>query len=372
MNSQASQSPNVKVVKEKKARKSVKINVANGSVTKIEEAETNPDSEMMETKIDGVDSKNDGVEIEKKAEVDSKNDGVEIEKKAEIDSKNDGVEIEMKAEVVVEEETEEEREMREEEERLAIEMAKAQAKRAMLKAKKDIIPQREMKVKELERQREIDEANVDRLKREADEAMARYVEAKNRLESYDERIEAVNRGECDAELLEKIGAQTEIVAKKQMTNMTKKIEVVAERGRGREREREIRAKSPMRQRAKSPARERSESPSRAMRKMPKLEDIIRQPTRFKYRVSSVDKYFEAEATRGDRIYFDLDGRGNSEKQLSNWIDRLEKHYNNGVNRRKLSVFDKARESVLYYNTRLAEWRRIALDYDENTTDFNLP
>ena len=86
--------------------------------------------------------------------------------------------------------------------------------------------------------------------------------------------------------------------------------------------------------------------------------------------SQNNKEFYASTNRGDKIIYELEGERNTAKKLSEWINELEKHFNDGVNKRKLAVCDKNKESVFYFNTRMNEWRRLADDYDENTLELN--
>jgi hypothetical protein len=330
MNSQANQNQtqSVKVVKERKQKKNVKIN--------------EPTSETI-------------IEI---SPPQSETPSVEIET----------VKLVEPIEVV---ETEEERELRLEEEAMAEQMAKMARRKAELKAKKDMTPLREAEIKSMEKEKEIAinnlshlEANIEIKKRELDAAIERYNKARELIDGFNGRMEAIDRGEMDSELLKKIGDRSEIVAKKEMVNVSKKIEVVEERGRGREREREVRAKSPARERSKSPNRGEN-------RQLLKLENILQQPTRFMYKVfSQNNKEFYATTKRGDKIIYELEDRNIEVKKLSMWIDALEKHFNDGVNKRKISVCDKNKESVYYFHQKSMEWRRLSNDWNEDTLVLN--
>lgn len=86
--------------------------------------------------------------------------------------------------------------------------------------------------------------------------------------------------------------------------------------------------------------------------------------------SQNNKEFYAFSSHGDKIVYYLEGRDITVRKLSVWIDELEKHFNGGKNTRRLSVCDKNKESVFYFNIKANEWRRLSDDYDENTSVLN--
>ena len=262
------------------------------------------------------------------------------------------------------EETEEEREIREDDERIALEMARNAKRRAEMKAKKDIYPLREAEKKTIMLEREAVERIITQAKKQLSEATAS-------LQLLDEKIDFIDKGGLDSVLVSRVGDRMAEVAKREVQNVGRKIEIVEERGRGRERERDARAKSPApRERSRSVSRERG-----ANRILPKLEMILQQPTRLMYRVYAIQNDGNsgecyADTERGDKIIYTLDGDRCMAKSLSIWINTLEEHYNNGKNIRKLKVYETKKDSVFYFNTRANKWNRLGDDVNESTLSLN--
>lgn len=115
------------------------------------------------------------------------------------------------------EKTEEEREEREEIERAKAVLEKLAKKKAERKAREDIHPLREDKIKYIERERDnaISTENIYNLKIQMDEAVTKYNEALERIHTFDARIEAVKRGDQDAELIAWVGNRTLEIANKE-------------------------------------------------------------------------------------------------------------------------------------------------------------
>ena len=262
-------------------------------------------------------------------------------------------------------ETDEEREEREQEEALILQMAQLKRKKAEREALKNIVPKRDEMIQQIEKEKQNTQQKIDVIRQKIDELNKSVGELEIIMSKCSIRMDDVRDGKMDAEIVANSGMIVE-----QSTKTT--MEGIGMERRGRERER---AQSPRRTTTSTTTakneRARSKSPNLdGARKIRPLEQILQQPTEFKYYVYNPGVWCHAKTRRGDNIVYELDGEPQASKKLSGWIDTLEKHYNNGVNHRKIGVYDKKKEGPQYLHTQTNEWRRMADDVDENTLVLN--
>jgi hypothetical protein len=257
-------------------------------------------------------------------------------------------------------ETDEEREEREQEEALILQMAQLKRKKAEREALKNIVPKRNEIIQQIEKEKQNTQQKIDVIRQKIDELNKSVEELEIIMCKCSIRMNEVRDGKMDAEIVANSGMIVE-----QSTKTT--MEGIGVERRGRERER---AQSPRRATQKK-ERPRSKSPNLdGGRKIAPLEYMLQQPTEFKYYVYNPGVWCYAKTRRGDNIVYELDGEPRASKKLSGWIDTLEKHYNDGVNHRKIGVYDKKKEGPRYLHTQTNEWRKMADDVDEDTLVLN--
>jgi hypothetical protein len=255
-------------------------------------------------------------------------------------------------------EDEEEKEDRLMRESLILQIAQLDRKKAEREALKNILPKREERIKEIEKEQHLTQQKIEVYREQLTEIQKVIDELQIKVSSYAILITDVRDGKNDSELMESTSSKMEQMNKSTMENLSEQ--------RGRERERAhttTKKEGPERPRSKSPNLDGS-------RKIPPLWHMLQQPTEFKYYVYNPGVWCYAKTRRGDNIVYELDGEPRASKKLSGWIDTLEKHYNNGVNHRKIGVYDKKKEGPRYLHTQTNEWRRMADDVDEHTVIFN--
>jgi hypothetical protein len=265
-------------------------------------------------------------------------------------------------------ETDEEREEREQEEALILQMAQLKRKKAEREALKNIVPKRDEMIQQIEKEKQNTQQKIDVIRQKIDELNKSVDELEIIMCKCSIRMDDVRNGKMDAEIVANSGMIVE-----QSTKTT--MEGIGMERRGRERER---AQSPRRTTTSTttaknerPERPRSKSPNLdGARKIRPLWQIIQQPTEFKYFVFSTQEWHHAKTKRGDNITYNLGGEVSGCKKLSAWIDTLEKHHNGGINKRKLGVYEMKKDSVFYLHVKSGEWRRMADDVDEHTVIFN--